>query len=241
MRNVRRLVIAMLVLVGGVSIACTDASAPTNPSDLSASFSTAEQEATKEQREQRHEQLKLLLNLQKERIKRERELRKDDYELAQDDWKKNEQDWKAYKDLLKRAKKGQAASTLLDVDLLRCKPRPYEGEAAIIGPDGGTLHIGQHELIIPRGALPQEELIVAEAPTSSLVDVDFYPEGLRFAKSAKLILSYKECLVPLGLDLRLAYVGWGLRILELPPSEDLKDSSEVTGDIDHFSRYAVAY
>ena len=64
MRNVRRLVIAMLVLVGGVSIACTDASAPTNPSDLSASFSTAEQEATKEQREQRHEQLKLLLNLQ---------------------------------------------------------------------------------------------------------------------------------------------------------------------------------
>ena len=189
MRNVRRLVIAMLVLVGGVSIACTDASAPTNPSDLSASFSTAEQEATKEQREQRHEQLKLLLNLQKERIKRERELRKDDYELAQDDWKKNEQDWKAYKDLLKRAKKGQAASTLLDVDLLRCKPRPYEGEAAIIGPDGGTLHIGQHELIIPRGALSQEELIVADAPTSSLVDVDFYPEGLRFAKSAKLNVS----------------------------------------------------
>jgi len=36
-------------------------------------------------------------------------------------------------------------------------------------------------------------------------------------------------------------VGWGLRILELPPSEDLKDDSEVTGDIDHFSRYAVAY
>jgi hypothetical protein len=241
MRNVRHLVVAMLVLVGGVGIACTDASAPTNPSDLSPSFSTAEQETTKEQREQRHEQLKLLLNLQKERIKQERELRKGDYELARDDWKKNEQDWKAYKELLKRAKKGQAASTLLDVDLLRCKPRPYEGEAAIIGPDGGTLHIGPHELIIPRGALSQEELIVADAPTSPLVDVDFYPEGLRFAKSAKLTLSYKECLVPVGLDLRLAYVGWGLRILELPPSEDLKDASEVTGDIDHFSRYAVAY
>ena len=72
MRNVRHLLVAMLVLIGGVSIACTDASAPSNPSDLSPSFSTAGQETTKEEREQRHEQLKLLLNLQKERIKRRR-------------------------------------------------------------------------------------------------------------------------------------------------------------------------
>jgi hypothetical protein len=230
----------MLVVMGGVSIACTDASAPTNPSDLSPSFSTAEQEAAKEEREQRHEQLKLLLDLQKERIKREKELRKGAYELARDEWKEYKHEWKEYKKLLKRSKTNQA-STLLDVDLLRCKPRPFEGEVAIIGPDGGTLHIGEHELVIPKGALSREELIVAEAPTSSLVDVDFYPEGLQFAKSAKLTLSYKECVVPVDLDLRLAYIGWGLRILELPPSEDLKDSSEVTGDIDHFSRYAVAY
>lgn len=240
MRNVRHLVVAMLVLVGGVSIACTDAGAPTNPSDLSPSFSTAEQEATKEEREQRHEQLKLLLNLQKERIKKEKDLRKGAYELARDEWKEFKDDWKEYRKLLKRSKTDQA-STLLDVDLLRCKPRPFEGEAAIIGPDGGTLHIGAHELVIPKGALSREELIVAEAPTSSLVDVDFYPEGLQFAKSAKLTLSYKECVVPVDLDLRLAYIGWGLRILELPPSVDSKDSSEVIGDIDHFSRYAVAY
>jgi len=240
MRNVRHLVVAMLVLMGGVSIACTDASAPTNPSDASPSFSTAEQEATKVEREQRHEQLKLLLNLQKERIKKEKELRKGAYELARDEWKEYKQDWKEYRKLLKRSKTGQA-STLLDVDLLRCKPRPFEGEVAIIGPDGGTLHIGAHQLTIPKGALSREELIVAEAPTSSLVDVDFYPEGLQFAKSAKLTLSYKECVVPVDLDLRLAYIGWGLRILELPSSVDLKESSEVIGDIDHFSRYAVAY
>ncbi len=240
MLNVRHLVVAMLVLVGGVSIACTDAGAPTNPSDLSPSFSTAEQEATKEEREQRHEQLKLLLNLQKERIKKEKDLRKGAYELARDEWKEFKHDWKEYRKLLKQSKTDQA-STLLDVDLLRCKPRPFEGEAAIVGPDGGTLHIGAHQLVYPEGALTREELIVAEAPTSSLVDVDFYPEGLQFAKSAKLTLSYKECVVPVDLDLRLAYIGWGLRILELPPSVDSKDSSEVIGDIDHFSRYAVAY
>jgi hypothetical protein len=240
MRNARQLMLAMLVLAGSVAIGCTDAGAPTNPSDLSPSFSTAEQEATKEQRQERHEQLKLLLKLQKERIKQEKELRKDAYELARDEWKAYKEEWKAYKELLKRAKKGQA-STLVDADLLRCKPRPYDGEAAIIGPDGGTLHIGEHELVIPKGALSQEELIVADAPTSSLVDVDFYPEGLKFAQSAKLTLSYKDCLVPATVDLRLAYVGWGLRILELPPSQDIRDLSEVTGDIDHFSRYAVAY
>src|SRR5215204_3595992 len=193
MRNVRHLLVAVLVLVGGVSIACTDAGAPTNPSDLSPSFSTAEQEATKEEREQRHEQLKLLLNLQKERIKKEKELRKGAYELARDEWKEYKQDWKEYRKLLKRSKTGQA-STLLDVDLLCCKPRPFEGEVAIIGPDGGTLHIGAHQLT----------------------------------------MSYKECVVPVDLDLRLAYIGWGLRILELPSSVDLKESSEVIGDIDHF-------
>ena len=241
MRNARRLLLAMLVLVGSVTIACTDAGAPSNASDLSPSFSTAEQEATKEERQERHERLKLLLKLQKERIKQERELRKGAYELARDEWKEYKHEWKAYKEQLKRAKKGQA-STLLDVDLLRCKPRPFEAEAAIIGPDGGTLHIGEHELMIPEGALSQEELIVAEAPTSSLVDVDFvYPEGLQFAKSAKLTLSYKDCQVSRDIDLRVAYVGWGLRILELPPSQDFRELSEVTGDIDHFSRYAVAY
>ncbi|HET6777433.1 MAG TPA: hypothetical protein VFH26_00950 [Gemmatimonadales bacterium] len=241
MRNARQFLLAMLVLVGGVTMACTDAGAPTNPSEWSPSFSTAEQELTKEEREERHEQLKLQLELQRERIKQQKELRKGAYELARDDWKEHKHEWKAYKELLKRAKKGQVASTLLDADLLRCKPRPFEGDAAIIGPDGGRLQIGEHELVIPEGALSESLVIWADAPTSSLVDVEFYPEGLQFAKPAKLTLSYKDCQVPFAVNLRLAYVGWGLRILELPPSEDIKELSEVTGDIDHFSRYAVAY
>jgi hypothetical protein len=226
----------MLVVLGSVTMGCNDAGSPTIPSDSSPSFSTAEQELSKEERQQRHEQLKLLLKQQKERIKQEKELRKAAYELARGEWKAYKHDWK------QQAKKNKKTKQLVDFDLLRCKPRPFEGEAAIIGPDGGTLHVGEHQLVIPRNALAQEELIVAEAPTSSLVDVDFvYPEGLKFARPAQLTLSYKGCQVPTSIDLRLAYLGWGLRILELPPSQDQKDLSEVTGDIDHFSRYAVAY
>jgi hypothetical protein len=232
MRSTRHLLFTLLLAVAGVTIACTDAGSPTAPSYSSPSFSPGE--VSQQDRQQRHEQLKLLLKQQKERIKAEKELRKGAYELARDQWKAYKNDWK-------RAKKNKQSTYVMDVELLRCKPRPYEGEAAIIGPDGGTLHIGEHQLVIPRNALTQEELIIAEAPTSSLIDVEFYPEGLKFVRSAELTLSYKGCQVPSDIDLRLAYLGWGLKILELPPSWDQKDSSEVTGDIDHFSRYAVAY
>jgi hypothetical protein len=119
-------------------------------------------------------------------------------------------------------------------------PAP-DADAAIIGPDGGTLHIGEHQLVIPRGALTREELIVAQAPTSSLVDVEFSPEGLTFEHPAELTLSYEGCDVPADIDLMLAYVGWGNRILELPPSQDRRDLSEVVGEVGRFSQYAVAY
>lgn len=233
MRRTRHLLLTLLLVVAGAGIACNDAGSPTNPSDLSPSFGVVQQELSREEWQQRHEELKLLEKHQKERIKQEKERRKDAYELARDQWKVYKNDWK-------KAKKAKI-SLETDFELLRCKPRPFEGEVAIIGPDGGTLHIGEHELVIPKGALAREELIIAEAPTSPLVDVDFYPEGLTFARSAKLTLSYNGCLVPSDISLRMAYIGWGFRILELPPAKDLKDASEVVGDIDHFSRYAVAY
>lgn len=234
MRSARHLLLVMLLAVGGVTIACTDAGSPTAPSSSTPSFSSSEQELGTAEQQQRHQELKLLLKQQKERIKKEKELRKDAYELARDEWKAYKNDWK-------KAKKNKKNSYVIDTELLRCRPRPYEGEAALIGPDGGTIHVGEHELVIPRNALAQEELIVAEAPTSSLINVDFSPEGLQFARPAQLTLSYRGCQVPADVDLRLAYLGFGLKVLELPPSDDQKDWSEVTGDIDHFSRYAVAY
>ena len=231
MRIARQLLLTMLLAVTGIVMACSDANSPTGPANTSVSFSVANQEMTKEEWQQRHEELKVLLKREKERIKTEKELRKGDYELAR-------RAWKVYRHTWKHAKK---AKLMFEFDLLRCKPRPYEREVEIIGPDGGTIHVGEHKLVIPRGALDKEYMIGAEAPTSSLINVEFEPEGLRFARPAELTLSYKECDVPGDINLRLAYLGWGQRVLELPPSEDRKDLSEVIGDIDHFSRYAIAY
>jgi hypothetical protein len=228
MRSLRRLPLTLLtVAIGFVFTACSESGLPTNPSENQPSFSTAEQRLT----QQRHEELKALLRAQQERIKQERELGKAGFQQAR-------AEWEAYRRGRKRAGKGGPNRPF---DLLRCEPRPYNAEAAIIGPDGGTLHVGEHQLVIPKGALTREELIIAEAPTSSLVDVEFSPEGLTFGRPAELTLSYKGCDVPADIELVLAYVGWGNRILELPPSQDRKDRSEVVGEIGHFSQYAVAY
>lgn len=222
MRSMRNFALAV---VTGLAVACTDGTLPSDPSEETPSFHV---EGTTEQ--SRHQQLKALLEAQKARIKQERDQRKGEFERAR-------AEWKIYRHDLKQAKKSRSKL----FDLLRCEPRQYEGDAAIIGPAGGTLHIGEHELVIPRGALTEEQLIVGEARTSSLVDVEFQPEGLTFQRPAQLTLSYKNCDVPANLDLLLAYLGVGNKILEFPASEDYRSYSEVTGEINHFSRYAVAY
>jgi hypothetical protein len=73
-----------------------------------------------------------------------------------------------------------------------------------------------------------------------VTSVPFSPEGLRFAKPAKLTLSYANC-SPLLLLKRVVYTDELLRILELIPSLDNLKTKTVTGDIRHFSRYAVAW
>ena len=221
----RRLRTVTLAVVAGLLVACADGAMPTGPAEQSPSF-----QVLSAKDETRRQQLKELLEAEKARIKLQRERGKEAFEAAR-------AEWKAYREELKRARKHKSAVA----GLLRCEPRPFDGDAAIIGPEGGTLHIGEHELVIPRGALSQPELIVGEAPTSSLVDIEFQPEGLVFQRPARLILSYHGCDVPPGIDLRVAYLGFGNRILEWPASEDNRTLREVIGEINHFSRYAVAY
>lgn len=66
------------------------------------------------------------------------------------------------------------------------------------------------------------------------------PEGLRFAKPVKLVLSYRNCSL-LAAPKRIAYTDEQLRILGLPLSRDHPDYKYVSGWISHFSRYAVAW
>jgi hypothetical protein len=190
-----------------------------------------------------HEELKQQLEEQKAYFKAQRDGNREAFRAAKAEWKAWKQDWKAQMKLAteawKRDHPGQKGGP--EIQLLRCEPQDYNADAAIIGPNGGSLHVGQHELVIPKGALDHEELIVAEAPTSSLVDVRFAPHGLQFQKPAELKLSYKGCVLPTDSDFFVAYLGQDRQVLELPPSHDHRFDGEVDADIDHFSRYAVAW
>lgn len=147
-----------------------------------------------------------------------------------------------------------APSTLLSGDgllgtsigsgLLACDPLPYASAAATIGPEGGTIVIGPHKLTVPAGALAAPVLISGEAPVGTVNSVKLLPEGLEFAtgKPAKLTLSYANCpLLGSLLPKRIAYTTDLLAILSYVTSIDDLFNRKVTGSLEHFSRYAVAW
>ena len=134
-----------------------------------------------------------------------------------------------------------AVGTVIGVtDLLVCSSQPYEVEKKTIGSDGGTIKIGSHTLVIPRGALTTKTTITAEQIPGRTNSLRFSPEGLQFQKPAALTMSYKNCLVVL-VKKSIVYTDEKLKVLEVLRSLDLFGKKTVTAPIDHFSRYAVAY
>ena len=107
---------------------------------------------------------------------------------------------------------------------------------------GGTLQVGPHLLWVPPGALDRNVTITATAPSSSTRSVEFSPEGLQFEESAWLTMSYSGCdLLGTLLPKRIAYTDDLLSILYYLLSFDSIWTRTVTGKVDHFSKYAVAW
>lgn len=126
--------------------------------------------------------------------------------------------------------------------LLRCTPLPDVQNSATIGPAGGTLQIGQYSLRVPPGALAQPVRITGEQLPDTVNSVRFAPEGLQFARAATLSMTYANCsLLGRILPKRIAYTTDNLQILSYLLSLDNLFSKQVTGQVNHFSRYAVAW
>jgi hypothetical protein len=133
---------------------------------------------------------------------------------------------------------------LLGTGLLACRIEPYAITKKTIGPAGGQIQVGRHVLVIPAGALSAPTLITAEAPSDPVASVRFSPEGLHFkaGSPARLTLDYSNC--PLGrlqILKRIAYTTEQLNILSYLLSRDNLLLQRVSGDVEHFSRYAVAW
>jgi hypothetical protein len=111
-----------------------------------------------------------------------------------------------------------------------------------IGRWGGVLQVGPHTLVVPAGALDSAVQITATAPSGDINLVQFKPEGLRFNRSASLTMSYANCnLLGSLLPKRIAYTSNALEILEYLLSLDNIFLKRVTGKLDHFSGYAIAW
>ena len=126
------------------------------------------------------------------------------------------------------------------LQLLTCSSQPYVKTSKEIGRAGGTIVVGDHRLVIPRGALKRTVTITAEQMSGRVNSVRFSPEGLEFEKSATLTMSYSNC-VELLAPKQIVYTDEGLSILELLKSRDTSRRETVTAPVDHFSRYAVAW
>lgn len=136
-----------------------------------------------------------------------------------------------------------ATGLLKRVGLLTCTPLPTAWGVKDIGPAGGVITVGPHTLTVPPGALSHKVTIVGVAPSGDVNHVQFLPEGLTFERSASLTMSYANCsLLGSLLPKRIAYTSRDLsKILYFLPSLDDVLGKKVTGKVEHFSDYAVAW
>lgn len=137
---------------------------------------------------------------------------------------------------------GLIGSLLGPTGLLSCSPLPVTSASATIGPLGGQFLIGPHTLRVPAGALDHSVTITGTTLAGNRRAITFAPHGLEFERSAYLTMSYDGCST-LGLLLpkRIAYTNDVFAILEFLLSVDNLLTQRVTGRVDHFSNYAVAW
>ena len=124
--------------------------------------------------------------------------------------------------------------------LLPCTPETYVKTVKTIGPKGGTLVMGNHRLVVPKGALAAEVTITGEVLPNYVNSVRLQPHGLQFVTPAVLVMNYGNCKESVAAKV-IAYTTEDLEIIEKLKSKDAPAAQEVAGTLNHFSRYAVAW
>jgi len=131
---------------------------------------------------------------------------------------------------------------LQGLGLLKCSPLPKDSSTETIGPWGGVLTVGPHTFVVPAGALSHNVTITAVLSADTVNAITFKPEGLQFQRPAYLTMSYANCnLLGRLLPKHVAYTNDNYVILELLSSIDNLFTKRVTGQVHHFSHYAVAW
>jgi hypothetical protein len=122
--------------------------------------------------------------------------------------------------------------------LVACEQRIAAADSALIGPSGGTLRVGNNELVVPPGALTQSVLLRGEVPADTVASIRLFPEGLVFRRPAGLVLDAAGCDNPGGAA-KVLYLDDAGNVLEEIDADYSPSWKRVAAPISHFSRYAL--
>lgn len=144
-------------------------------------------------------------------------------------------------DRLTAAQAGAPYENIYNPGLLQCQSQSYTARARVIGPAGGVLSFGPHEITFPAGALSNSVVVSGQLHVSNHVLVELSPHGLQMSAPAVLDLNYSQCSSGGG-GLDVAYVNNNLNVISYPdPPSGGTQSGHVRAELWHFSKYAVAY
>jgi hypothetical protein len=154
---------------------------------------------------------------------------------------KNDQLLAPEKSDLKPASGIQTVATMSSKDDLAtiCQRDKYEigMSTALIGPAGGVLVRGKHQLVIPAGALNNTVKIAFSIFASPYLECELKPYGLKFIKPVRLILSYNGA-CDSNLDesaLKVAYYNPQTQLGVLIPTAIDTALNTVTVELDRFA------
>ena len=143
---------------------------------------------------------------------------------------------------------GDVTGTVTDVagqvlpikGLLACNVTQTYTTTQSVGPNGGTIRVGPHSLVIPENALSATTRITATAPAGDIVEVEFQPHGLKFERKTTLTMSYRDCGLLKGVLPQIVYADEQNNIVEQLLSLVNLLNRTVSAKTDHFSSYILA-
>ncbi|GEM_PF-6165998 len=109
--------------------------------------------------------------------------------------------------------------------------------SAMIGPAGGVLKRGKHQLVIPAGALSKTVKISFTILASAYLECELKPYGYKFNKPVRLILSYNGA-CDSNLDesaLKVAYYNPQTQLGVLVPTAINTELNTVTVELEKFA------
>jgi hypothetical protein len=122
--------------------------------------------------------------------------------------------------------------------LVACHRGGQQQGTAVIGPDGGTLRVGNSAVVVPPGALAERTRMTAKV-LDTLAAIELEPHGLSFALPVDLTIDTRQCAVREDQHPVLLYLDDHGEVLETIDGRLGDDAENFVARIIHFSVYAV--